>query len=300
MEHVRKLLPVLSNNLRKGSCGKIAVIGGSIEYTGAPFFAAISALRLGADLVHVMCAPEAAPVIKGFSPELIVHPGLEPETVIPKLERMDAIVLGPGLGRNPRLAPLFGNVLEFVRKTDVPFVMDADGLWFLCEAIRQGVPPLPSAILTPNIVEFSRLCESALGIPDVLTIKDQDKLEDLASRLSTHLGTSLFVKGRIDIITNPDGKVTLGDDEGCPRRCGGQGDVSSGTLAMFLLWATRMSSSHDAKNAAGLACSQLVRRCAKLAYARVGRSMITSDLIDEIPGVLRELDGKKLEDCPRA
>lgn len=38
---------------------------------------------------------------------------------------MDAIVLGPGLGRNPRLAPLFGDILEFVRKTDVPFVMDA-------------------------------------------------------------------------------------------------------------------------------------------------------------------------------
>ncbi|KAK6038785.1 hypothetical protein COOONC_23711 [Cooperia oncophora] len=67
----------------KGKCGKIAVIGGSIEYTGAPFFAAISALRLGADLVHVICAPEAAPVIKTFSPELIVHPGLEPENVLP-------------------------------------------------------------------------------------------------------------------------------------------------------------------------------------------------------------------------
>lgn len=46
-----------------------------------------------------------------------------------------------------------------------------DGLWFLCEAIREGIAPLPSAILTPNIVEFSRLCESALGIPDVLEVK---------------------------------------------------------------------------------------------------------------------------------
>lgn len=32
---------------RKGEAGKVAVIGGSIEYTGAPYFAAISALKVG-------------------------------------------------------------------------------------------------------------------------------------------------------------------------------------------------------------------------------------------------------------
>ncbi|VDM75300.1 unnamed protein product [Strongylus vulgaris] len=42
---------------------------------------------------------------------------------------------------------------------------------------------------------------------------------------------------------------------------------------------------------AGLACSQLVRNCAKLAYGKAGRSMITTDLINEMPGLLRELDG---------
>ncbi|VDN27958.1 unnamed protein product [Cylicostephanus goldi] len=155
-----------------------------------------------------MCAPEAAPVIKSFSPELIVYPGLDPDAVLPKLERVDAIVLGPGLGRSPHVAPLFDKVVDFVIKKNLPMVMDADGLWFLNESIRKGIKPLPSAILTPNMVEFSRLCESALDEHDVLEIKDQSKLEDLASRLSTRLGTSLFVKGKVDIITNPDGKVT--------------------------------------------------------------------------------------------
>lgn len=36
---------------RKGEAGKIAVVGGSIEYTGAPYFAAISALKVNINLL---------------------------------------------------------------------------------------------------------------------------------------------------------------------------------------------------------------------------------------------------------
>ena len=69
------LLPSLHNTaLRKGNCGRILVIGGSQEYTGAPYFASIAALRMGADIAHVICQPEASSVIKSYSPDLIVHP----------------------------------------------------------------------------------------------------------------------------------------------------------------------------------------------------------------------------------
>uniref|UniRef100_A0A1I7W6Q5 ATP-dependent NAD(P)H-hydrate dehydratase n=1 Tax=Heterorhabditis bacteriophora TaxID=37862 RepID=A0A1I7W6Q5_HETBA len=87
-----------------------------------------------------------------------------------KLKRMDAIVLGPGLGRDPSVLPLVLRVIDFVKKTQVPFVIDADGLWFLHESIS-SIPALPSAILTPNKIEFSRLCEAALNSNDVLSIK---------------------------------------------------------------------------------------------------------------------------------
>lgn len=52
----------------------MGVIGGSYEYTGAPFYTAMSALKMGADLAHVFCSKEAAGPIKTYSPELIVHP----------------------------------------------------------------------------------------------------------------------------------------------------------------------------------------------------------------------------------
>ena len=64
MDALRAFAPALAPDRRKGQAGKIAVVGGCAEYTGAPYFAAISALRVGADLAHVFCATAAAPVIK--------------------------------------------------------------------------------------------------------------------------------------------------------------------------------------------------------------------------------------------
>ncbi|KAM0931520.1 hypothetical protein ACQ4PT_000272 [Festuca glaucescens] len=114
---VRRITPPLDRARHKGQAGKIAVIGGCREYTGAPYFAAISALKVGADLSHVFCTKDAATVIKSYSPELIVHPILEESysvrederesvsstilTEVAKwMERFDCIVVGLGLGRD--------------------------------------------------------------------------------------------------------------------------------------------------------------------------------------------------------
>uniref|UniRef100_A0A914V265 ATP-dependent NAD(P)H-hydrate dehydratase n=1 Tax=Plectus sambesii TaxID=2011161 RepID=A0A914V265_9BILA len=104
---VQSLFPKLDEKNKKGDCGRIAVIGGSQEYTGAPYFAAISSLKFGADILHVFCPKEAATVIKSYSPELIVHPLLSVgngdnkwKEIFDWLDRVNAVVIGPGLGRN--------------------------------------------------------------------------------------------------------------------------------------------------------------------------------------------------------
>ena len=63
LQKVKSIVPRLTNSMHKGECGRIAVFGGCVLYTGAPYFAAISALKAGA-------------VIKGYGPELIVDPVL--------------------------------------------------------------------------------------------------------------------------------------------------------------------------------------------------------------------------------
>ena len=97
-QKVRQIVPSLTSDLYKGNCGRICVFGGCIMYTGAPYFAAISALRAGCDLVHVMCEREAGQVIKSYSPELIVHPILDTEYALEEIDqwmpRFHAVVLG--------------------------------------------------------------------------------------------------------------------------------------------------------------------------------------------------------------
>ena len=101
----------------KGVNGKTGVIGGSFEYTGAPYYAAISSLRSGGDLAHIFCTKSAAIPIKSYSPELIVHPSLTSsvDESIPDMHSsseslsdlttswypaLHSIIVGPGLGRD--------------------------------------------------------------------------------------------------------------------------------------------------------------------------------------------------------
>ena len=91
-------MPKLTTDLYKGQLGRICVFGGCVQYTGAPYFAAISALKAGADLVHVMCEHDAGQVIKSYSPELIVHPILDSEYALEEVDqwlpRFHAVVIG--------------------------------------------------------------------------------------------------------------------------------------------------------------------------------------------------------------
>ncbi|CAF4855862.1 unnamed protein product, partial [Rotaria magnacalcarata] len=64
LQSFRKLIPPLLFDGHKGEAGRIGVVGGSEEYTGAPIFAGMTALRTGADIVHIFCAKNAAIPIK--------------------------------------------------------------------------------------------------------------------------------------------------------------------------------------------------------------------------------------------
>lgn len=68
------VVPPLDASSHKGTMGRIGVIGGSKDYCGAPYYAAVSALKFGADLSWVYCSQEAAIPIKSYSPELMVTP----------------------------------------------------------------------------------------------------------------------------------------------------------------------------------------------------------------------------------
>ncbi|XP_037752778.1 ATP-dependent (S)-NAD(P)H-hydrate dehydratase isoform X7 [Chelonia mydas] len=232
---VRNVIPPLTAKKHKGQDGRIGIVGGCQEYTGAPYFAAISALKVGADLSHVFCTKDAAAVIKSYSPELIVHPVLDRPNAVHEVEkwlpRLHSIVIGPGLGRDDVLLENAKGIIEKAKVKGIPIVIDADGLWLISQqpSLIQGYQ---RAILTPNYMEFSRLYEAMLRDP-----VDSNDHHGCVLRLSQAMGNLTIVqKGERDLISDGE-KVLVCSHEGSSRRCGGQGDLLSGSLGVLAHWA---------------------------------------------------------------
>ena len=102
------LLPKRAEKNHKGQYGKVLIIGGSKQYSGAPALAGMAALQMGIDLVYVFAPKSVADVIRTYSPNLIVRSGKQDnicEKDLPEIqdliEKVDAVVIGPGLGTDP-------------------------------------------------------------------------------------------------------------------------------------------------------------------------------------------------------
>lgn len=276
----RSIIPPLLETMHKGQAGRIGIIGGSLEYTGAPFFAAISGLKVGADVVHIFCTKESGAVIKTYSPEVIVHPLLDDSKAVENIEswmdNLHIMVIGPGLGRDPKIFATVEKIICLFRERKKPLVIDADGL-FLISQKPDIIKNYPGVILTPNKVEYERIFKA--GKEDTI---EQASIERL-------FGTNCVVvrKGKTDEIFNFNSKAVC-STKGSSRRCGGQGDLLAGSLAVFYNWALMHSSSTNHVFSACYAACKLTRKCNARAFKRKGRSMTTTDMITEIGSVFND------------
>jgi len=151
------------------------------------------------------------------------------KNVIDMLPRLHVLVIGPGLGRDQLMQDTCAKVIEAARKENMPFILDADGL-NLAQTHPELVQGYRECILTPNVVEFSRLCKSK-GI-DVSDLEEGKRAAKLSEAFG---GVTIIQKGSKDYISNGD-KTLVSDIKGGLKRSGGQGDTLTGTLATFLGW----------------------------------------------------------------
>ena len=82
-------------------------------------------------------------------------------------------------------------------------------------------------------------------------------------------------------------------NEGSPRRCGGQGDILSGSLATFLFWFLKQPNIKNPYILASIAASMTLKECAKKVYEAKGRSMISGDILDNLNKTFDDLFNKK-------
>ncbi|XP_042521348.1 ATP-dependent (S)-NAD(P)H-hydrate dehydratase-like [Macadamia integrifolia] len=308
VETIVRTITQFDPSRHKGQAGKIAIIGGCHEYTGAPYFAAISALKIGADLSHVFCTKDAATVIKSYSPEIIVHPVLEESYSIKEdekrsifakvlakvskwMERFDCLVVGPGLGRDPFLLDCVSEIMKLARQSEIPIVVDGDGL-FLVTNNLDLVSGYHLAVLTPNVNEYKRLVQKVLNCE----VSVEDATEELLSLARRIGGTTILRKGNSDLISDGE-TVNMVSTFGSPRRCGGQGDILSVSVAVFSSWACQQmlsleeDSSGSTPNPMVLGCIAASALLRKAAFESKKRGTLTTDIIECL--------GKSLEDiCP--
>ena len=225
---VLSLLPDRNPWGHKGNFGKLLLLCGSRGYTGAAYFAAMGALRAGAGLVF-LGVPESIYAIEAVKlNEPVVFPlpdegGMLSETAVPKilnrLPKMDAVLIGPGLGQSDGTLAVVKAVLE---NAACPVVADADGINVLRghRDILRGRSN--STILTPHAGEFTRL-GGVIG---------NDRMA-AAMTLAGDLGCVVLLKGHETCVT--DGKTLYVNPTGNPGMAvGGSGDVLAGIITALL------------------------------------------------------------------
>ena len=281
---VTAALPKKPRNAHKGMNGRLLIVAGSVGMAGAAALCAQSALRSGVGLVTLACPTSVIPIVQTLAPCAMALPlpkrdgAIAPEAVkalTPALASADAVVCGCGLSR--RAAP---EVLRLILQSDVPALLDADGLNLIAEHADLKALLRPHHLITPHPGEAARLLGRRL----------EDPLEDAPALRA--LGCAALLKGATTLIPTED-RVLLSASGGPGMAKGGSGDALSGLagglMAQCAAAGTPMTG--DALALCAAVASEIHGRAGELAQARKGvRGMCAADLVEALPEALMEYE----------
>ncbi|MEE9162470.1 MAG: NAD(P)H-hydrate dehydratase [Candidatus Neomarinimicrobiota bacterium] len=264
--------------------GKTLVIAGSTGMTGAAILAARATLLAGAGLSMAACPASLHPLYAGPMPEVITRvledrgQGIFLPDQVAKLDEAltwcTAVVLGPGLSREPRVISFVEALLSHL---EVPVLIDADGLAPFAKNLRQLVDLQVPVVVTPHAMEFAELFHHDLAtvLADPLGVLQQIRAD------FPHV---VVLKGAPTLTLLSTGKVVVNSSGNPGMATAGSGDVLSGVIGTFL------SQGYSADEAAIMGV-WLHGRAGDLARRRYGAQGLTSaHLLDSLPGALREFD----------
>lgn len=270
------------SEVKKYDFGLLIVIGGSDFYSGSPALSAMAAFKAGVDMVRIIAPQRAADIIASFSPTMAAFPlegkWLEKRhlaTLISMVEaakavsnNKTAVLIGGGLGRTEETQAA---ILEFLASVNSPVVIDADAI----HAVGKKPETIAGRnfLFTPHTYEFFVLTgKKVFGLPEEEKIK-------IVQAEADKLGSTILMKGPTDIIS--DGKEVVLNRTGSPYMTkGGTGDSLAGVCGALL---ARGLSPFVAAQAA----AYINGKAGELASQKLRDGMLTTDLIEAIPAVLR-------------
>lgn len=305
--YCRNHLPPRPRQAHKGTFGTALIIAGSVNYTGAVWLAAKAAYRIGTGLVRVALPGSLHAALAGHLPEatwvllpseLGVIDRDAASVVLESLERVTAILIGPGLGIEETTAEFIARLLGkgeeslkrhplgfVVREESVnperpslpPCVVDADGLRHLAR-IPEWWHALPAqSVLTPHPGEMSVLTK--LPVTEI----QANRLE-VAQRFAVEWGHIVVLKGALTVVAAPDGRVFIIPVASAALARAGSGDVLAGLVVGLL--AQRVAPLESAVLAAWIHA-----QAGLLAAQTLGHEacVLAGDILEQVPEVLRRL-----------
>ena len=154
-------IPVRDANGNKGTFGKVLIIAGSYNMSGAAYLCGKAAYRMGSGLVRIITCEENREILQKMLPEavLVTYKEYEEIDLSEHITWADDIVIGPGIGKENQAYNILKSVMESKKKT----VIDADGLNIISEHMELKNMFHDNIIITPHIGEMARLVEKSIS-----------------------------------------------------------------------------------------------------------------------------------------
>ncbi|HWJ22291.1 MAG TPA: NAD(P)H-hydrate dehydratase [Gemmatimonadaceae bacterium] len=266
--------------------GRVLVVGGAVTMPGAPLLAGVAALRAGAGKLQLATCESVAPTVGVALPEALVT-GLPQSaqggiaasaasTVAEHAERVDALLVGPGMVDERAIAGFLARLLPAVKRPVV--VLDAGALAPLAESPDALHHLRGRAVITPHAGEMASL----LGVPKGEITRDPVAA---ALRAAHDLRVVVALKGGETIVAEPGGLLHRYSRGHVGLATSGSGDTLAGVVAGL---AARGASPAQAAVWAvflhGEAGNALARRLGRVGY-------LARELLDEIPAVMARTGG---------
>ena len=287
--------PIPKKESHKGDNGRLLIVGGG-PYYGAPALSSFAAQRTGIDLVIIATPKKVAKAITSYSP-LLIKPvklakhlaKISPTLIVNELSdeknlvlsdikiieklinKADALLIGPGLGIEKQTQVTIEKIIKKFIEQKKPIIIDADAIRVIGK--KQNLIKNTKTVITPHAREFTHL--TGVNLTD-----DVKKRKEEVQKWAKKLGVTIVLKGPVDVISN--GETTkLNDFHNPSMTVGGTGDVLAGIIGALL------SKGVEPFNAARMGIF-INGAAGNLAFEKYSYSLIATDLIEQIPNVLKK------------
>ena len=229
---VRQTLPARPLDAHKGTFGVVMVIAGSVHFSGAALLAGESAFRSGAGWVTLAVPEPLHSALAGsfieatWLPLPHLHGWIAEEAadvVVEDLDRVTALLIGPGLGMQETTELFLKDLLHHGRGLLPAMVVDADGLKLLAQIPNWADQLSSQAVITPHPGEMSIL--TGLTISEI-----QSNRVEIAEKFAKDWGHVIVLKGAFTVIASPEGKTAILPIATPALARAGTGDVLAGLI----------------------------------------------------------------------